>query len=243
MYWVKPSQPLSTKHGMHRFVWDLHHTPPVPGPVSRRGGSSVYTLPGQYQLKLTVETKGQTLASATQPLTVVMDPRIKVSEADLRAQHDASLAAGAQLRKIATFTASAAEIEKQLNAYEKTTTGGTLQALQQFHHKFTAIAGPAPQGYGRPVVPLETDHSSIRYLAGDLRRILGALQSADAAPTPEQLQALNNDTVLVNKAAAQWNTLLTADLPVLNAQLKSAGVAEIKTLKPELPPESDDEDR
>jgi photosystem II stability/assembly factor-like uncharacterized protein len=243
MYWVKPSEPLSTKRGMHRFVWDLHHTPPVPGPVSRRGGSSVFALPGQFQVKLTAGAKGQNASSSTQALTVVMDPRIKVNAAELRAQHDASMSAGTQLRKVVTVSTAAAEIEKQLAAAEKTATGTTLEALQQFHHKFTTIAGPAPQGYGRPVTPLETDHTSIRYLAGHIREILGALQSADAAPGPEQLQALNSDTGLVNKAVAQWNALLSADLPLLNAKLRSAGVAEIKIQKPELQPESDNEDR
>src|SRR5204863_3521805 len=28
-YWIRPAQSVSTKAGMHRFVWDLHH-PPVP---------------------------------------------------------------------------------------------------------------------------------------------------------------------------------------------------------------------
>ena len=118
-----------------------------------------------------------------------------------------------------------------------------LASLQQFHQRFTAVAGPASQGYGRPITPVETDHTSIRYLAGDLRKVMSVLQSADAAPTPEQLQALNNDTSLLAKAIAQWNSLLTIDLPAINARLKSAGAAEIKATKPELPPESDDEDR
>ena len=30
MYWVRPSQMLSTAPGMHRFVWDLRHAPPRP---------------------------------------------------------------------------------------------------------------------------------------------------------------------------------------------------------------------
>jgi hypothetical protein len=72
---------------------------------------------------------------------------------------------------------------------------------------------------------------------------MSALQSADTAPTPEQLQALNTDSSLAAKAIAQWGALLANDLPAVNAKLKSAGAAELKSTKPELPPESDDEDR
>jgi hypothetical protein len=172
-----------------------------------------------------------------------MDPRVKTNDADLRAQYDVSTRAGSELRKAAGVAASASEVEKQLTASEKSASGALLQSLLQFHKKFTGVAGPAPQGYGRPVTPLETDHTSIRYLAGDLRKVLSALQSADAAPTPEQLQALNNDTALLNKALAQWNSLTAADLSALNKDLKSAGVPEIKPNQAEIAPESDDEDR
>jgi hypothetical protein len=172
-----------------------------------------------------------------------MDPRVKISDADLRSQFEASARTGTELKKVATIAAAATDLEKQLLAAEKSATGEQLASLQQFHEKFTEIAGPASQGYGRPVTPVETDHTSIRYLSGDLRRVISALQSADAAPTPEQLQALNNDTSLAVKAIAQWSALLANDLPAVNAKLKSAGAAEIKASKPELPPESDDEDR
>jgi photosystem II stability/assembly factor-like uncharacterized protein len=242
MYWIKPPQILSNKRGMHRFVWDLHYTAPVPGPVSRRGGSGVWALPGQFTVKLAAKGSSQPLA-ASQPLTLVMDPRIKVSEADLRAQFDASMRTAGLLRKVATASGSANDLEKQLDALQKNSNGEILSALQQFHKKFTEIAGPASQGYGRPVTPLETDHTSLRYLAGDVRKVLGALQSADAAPTPEQLQALANDSALADKAISAWSALLATDLPSLNNRLKAAGLAEIKTTKPELQPEADDDNK
>jgi hypothetical protein len=222
---------------MHRYFWDLRYTSPVPGPLSRRGGGGVWILPGTYQIKLT----GANL-SATQSITVAMDPRIKISEADLRSQFEASTRAAGQLKQTATLSAAATDLEKQLKAAEKSATGEQLASLQQFHRKFTEVAGPASRGYGTPVTPVETDHTSIRYLAGDLRKVMSALQSADAAPTPEQLQALANDSALLSKSITQWNALL-AELPALNAKLRSAGAAEIKATKPELPPESDDEDR
>lgn len=242
LYWIKPPQVLSNKRGMHRFVWDLHYTSPLPGPVSRRASGGVWAVPGQYQVKIAVKGSPKSSAAA-QPLTLVMDPRVKVSEADLRAQFDASMRAAAVLKNVATVTGSAGDVEKQLDTLQKKSNGALLDALQQFHRKFTEVVGPASEGYGRPVTPLETDHTSLRYVSGDLRKVLYVLQSADAAPTPEQLQALSADSALADKTIAQWNALLATDLPALNAKLKTFGVDELKVTQPQLDPEPDNDNR
>ena len=74
-YWVRPFQPLSTKAGMHRWIWDLRPTPP-PRPAGGGGfsgrGAVPMVLPGIYTVKLSVGGK-----SYTQPLVVKMDPRTK----------------------------------------------------------------------------------------------------------------------------------------------------------------------
>lgn len=79
---------LPTKAGMNRFVWDLSY-PEVQNPPNRVLGSSGGTLngpkvvPGTYKVKLTVGDQ-----SMTQSFKVKKDPRIDVSQADLRAQFD-----------------------------------------------------------------------------------------------------------------------------------------------------------
>ena len=80
-YWIRPFQALSTRAGMHRFVWDLHAAPQ--GGNGRRGGypiSAIYrdtpslqgewVAPGTYFVKLTAG--GRTY---TQPLVIKADPR------------------------------------------------------------------------------------------------------------------------------------------------------------------------
>src|SRR5205807_6646673 len=92
-YWVRPPQHLSTKAGLHRFLWDLHYTP-VPAidpsyPMSAvfqntaPQPTSPWCMPGDYSVVLSVGGK-----SLTQPLTVKMDPRVKASAADLAAQFE-----------------------------------------------------------------------------------------------------------------------------------------------------------
>src|SRR5205085_5017540 len=76
-FWRPAPAPLAATAGMHRWVWDLR-----PTSTADRSGQSAgddfegrrpaAVLPGAYTVKLTVGDK-----SYTQPLSVLMDPRLK----------------------------------------------------------------------------------------------------------------------------------------------------------------------
>ncbi|HLL81860.1 MAG TPA: hypothetical protein VK420_04375, partial [Longimicrobium sp.] len=87
-YWIRPTVAPSVAPGMHRFVWDLHY-PPVKTAESDYPISGIYkdtpreprgpwALPGRYTVRLTVDGK-----AFSQPLTLVMDPRVKTPPAAL----------------------------------------------------------------------------------------------------------------------------------------------------------------
>src|ERR1019366_7511258 len=95
-YWVRPPHSLPATPGMHRYLWDMHHTPlAVAG--GRGGGAnyssaavvhntpptitSIWAAPGRYTVKLTAN--GQ---SYTQPLTLKLDPRVKTPALTLQQQ-------------------------------------------------------------------------------------------------------------------------------------------------------------
>src|SRR5439155_3588290 len=87
---------LATAAGMHRFVWDLHYPPPegarrsYPIAAIYRDTPSAppgpWVLPGRYIVKLTVGGRNY-----VQPLTVKMDPRVKIPAAGLQQQFELSL--------------------------------------------------------------------------------------------------------------------------------------------------------
>ncbi len=95
-YWVRPPEILSAEGGMHRFVWDLRYAAPKTlnheYPISAiykntpRLPRGPLVLPGQYTVKFSV---GGRLYS--EPLTVVMDPRVKTPAAGLEQQLSLSL--------------------------------------------------------------------------------------------------------------------------------------------------------
>ncbi|MGH2561557.1 MAG: VPS10 domain-containing protein [Thermomicrobiales bacterium] len=75
------------RHGVNRFVWNLRlpGTPRVEAddlePWHRPDGPMV--LPGNYQIRLTVDGK-----SLTRPLAIEPDPRLETTMEELQAQHD-----------------------------------------------------------------------------------------------------------------------------------------------------------
>lgn len=91
-YWEKPFTKPSTGAGMHRFVWDLHEPSPesvaVDLPISAndddtpRVPQGALVVPGRYTVKLTVDGTVQTA-----PLTIVMDPRVHITQAALERQY------------------------------------------------------------------------------------------------------------------------------------------------------------
>ena len=103
-YWIRPPQSLSAQPGLHRFVWDLHHAPPAAAvfkyPISAIVGDTPreprgpWAVPGTYTVRLSVH--GRTL---TQPLRLKMDPRVKTSAEDLRAQLERSLDAAREMAR------------------------------------------------------------------------------------------------------------------------------------------------
>src|SRR5258707_1455940 len=79
MEWARDAAPLSAESGMHRFVWDLHYALPKSVHRSFYGPAGVWSLPGNYTVKLTANGK-----SSSQTFTVKMDPRISTAEDGLR---------------------------------------------------------------------------------------------------------------------------------------------------------------
>jgi photosystem II stability/assembly factor-like uncharacterized protein len=91
--WLQPPVPLPARAGHNRFAWNLRLPRPkapeydysiaaVPGvdtPVVPQG---LMAAPGTYQVRLTVD--GRTLS---QPLELLMDPRVDATPADVEAQH------------------------------------------------------------------------------------------------------------------------------------------------------------
>jgi photosystem II stability/assembly factor-like uncharacterized protein len=202
-YWMRPPAALSTAPGLHRFVWDLHGPPPaavrfsypmsaVPHdtPPEPRG---VRALPGGYQVKLTVA--GKTYA---QPLVVKLDPRVKTPLSALRREHELAL------RVVAAIARNRAALDELRRARaglrgrpDAEGRDRELAALEGSDEPrwFFELAGGAP---GPPTLA----GLNLRLVA-----LLGRLEEADVAPTPQLAKAVEQDLAGAAELVARWERL------------------------------------
>ncbi len=228
-FWKTAPPPLSAAAGMHRWIWDLQYTPAT-GAIRLdddelfRAPSGVVALPGAYTVKLTVG--GQ---SYSQPLTVTMDPRITVSAAELQKQFDVSIeisrrqsAISEAQRGVQQLLAQARPLRSQVES-----NAPLLAALEALIEKLEDIAGPPPARYGVPPSKPPKETPDFSSLAAKFAKIFSAINSGDAAPTAEAMEAIGAAESQTESIMAKWTALTSEDLPAVNAQLKQAGLAPI----------------
>jgi len=237
MYWVRPARTLSSAPGMHRFLWDL--TYPAPDVLSRDYPISAINhdtplypmgatvLPGQYKVVLT--SSGCSYLSNTQTLEVKMDPRVKTSAEELRLHFELD-------RKIADalhHDYEALQQVRSLRAQLKALAGGndsTQQAAAELEAKSALIEGKEGDYSARFLSTPEG--RSLARLNNGLSTLVSALDTADAAPTSQQVAMFGELNKALEEQLSAWNQLKSKDIPELNEQLKKSGLPPIDLQKP-----------
>jgi photosystem II stability/assembly factor-like uncharacterized protein len=225
-YWIRPPQSVSTRAGMHRFLWDMHHAP-VPGvepefPISATyrntapAATSPWAAPGDYAVRFTVDGK-----TFSQRLAVAMDPRVKTPAADLQEQFDLAWKLYQLRLKLAPIGKKFDDIAEQLTklkakAAERPDITQKLEAFAQTLMKF----GPP---HPRPSAPPSL------FVLESTTRLFNDIEGADTAPTGAVKAAVADLDTKVGPMMDAWQKLLESGLPALNQQLKQAGFPEIKT--------------
>ena len=147
-YWERPFSRPSTSAGMHRFVWDLHEASPrsvnVDLPISAneddtpRTPQGALVTPGKYTITLSVDGKTQ-----THTLNLEMDPRSKMSKAELATQYAFAHQTAALID--ATF-AGLASAKSKKNDKSAATLGALNGGLSFLIDIIDGADGPVTQG-------------------------------------------------------------------------------------------------
>ncbi|PYX95528.1 MAG: glycoside hydrolase [Acidobacteria bacterium] len=230
-YWVRPPQALSGQAGMHRFVWDLHYPPPDSltreYPISAiYHDTPEYPLgptiqPGKYTVKLTAN--GSTLS---QTLTIKMDPRVRTPAEGLRQQFDLEMKITNAMHDDYQALEQVRNLRSQLKDLRaRVTQGPAADALIALEKKAADLAG-SEGGYGARFLSTPEGRSLARLNAG-LYALLQAVDSADAAPTTQEISTFAEVQQALGEDLAAWNEIENKDIPALNAQLSQAGQSRI----------------
>ena len=217
-WWIRPTQVLSARAGMHRFVWNLRWPAPAvlatgypiaaaPGDTPREP-RGVWVQPGRYTARLTANGRAY-----TQPLDVRMDPRVKTTAAGLARQFalsmrvDSLLSADmAALRDVRALRARLSALGPRLSAADSTPAAAIERGL-----------GALESGGG----------DNLARLNGELGHLFGVLQEVDAEPTTQTVAALGERERALRAALERWRRLREGELTSLDRRLRAAGMGPL----------------
>jgi hypothetical protein len=183
--WAGAPGRLAATAGMHRFVWDLRYPRPRAPSYSysiaavRTEGTPIepegpLVLPGSYRVTLSADG-----ASVTRPLTVVADPRVRLSNAGYREQLDWTQTAIAGLERGMKASHDVAHERDRRTAKDHDAVRDSL----------TAIA------------------DGLRTVTGSLASLVRELQEADAAPTRGMKDAVQACLARADDLTRRWRRM------------------------------------
>ncbi|HEV3510356.1 MAG TPA: hypothetical protein VGS05_01545, partial [Candidatus Sulfotelmatobacter sp.] len=210
----KPEKQLKPEAGLNRFVWDLRYEEArrVPGYYLYeygRGAEGPVAVPGNYQVRLTVN--GQT---QTAPFELKLDPRVKVSQEDLEAQLKLLLATRDELSRVYDTVNQIQDVRAQLAGLkrrlpESASAKNIVTAADDLEKKLVAIREDLinldiTANEDSLAYPPQLD-SKLAYLAMDVG-------TADSAPTESELREFEKLKRQSGEFIARWEDLQRRDL-------------------------------
>ena len=236
-YWPKRLGPLPTSAGIHRWVWDLRMSRPTSPhyeyPISAVPGRTPLVpqgplvLPGTYTVRLTVD--GQT---ASQRLTVKMDPRIHTSAADLETLHAAAVALYDSLNQVAGADLAAHSVEEQIEAKENASIASQLQPYDAELKKLLQGSGRTGAGQAAPAENAAQPEPTLDDVTAEAGQLYSELDQSDEPATQTLLSNASHVEEEAKKVVPQWEAFRTNQLPKINAVLRQAGRPAIDLQKP-----------
>ncbi len=232
-YWVRPPQKFASEPGMHRFFWDLHYAP-VPGlqpqyPIAAvyrntaPAATSPWAMPGKYTVVLTVGGR-----SYQQPLTIVMDPRVKTSNADLAEQFKLSKELYDEWLVLNSISEGVRRIRSQIAQLQTRAAAGDVKKhIDALGEKLQALAGASgggPGGGGGVSGP----RLSLATTTGRLRTVFNLMEDVDVAPTTQAAAAVPELVKDSRSLQETWQMIRSQEIATLNLELHAAGLAVIE---------------
>jgi photosystem II stability/assembly factor-like uncharacterized protein/DNA-binding FrmR family transcriptional regulator len=210
--------------GMNRYAWNLRWEPPIKIPgafYSGVGPQGPLAQPGHYTVKLTAGNRTQ-----TQPLEIVLDPRVKdrVSMADLDKQFQLAM----QVRDANTDLHRAVNQIREIRGQIKTL-HARLENAQQ--HKDLLAQADALDRKMSPVeeeliqVNMKGSEANLAFpnmLNEQFDSFASLVTAGDGAPTQQQYEVFKKLRARLDQQLALWKQMLASDVPALNEAVKRA---------------------
>ena len=191
--WVVSPKPPAATPGQHRFVWDLHYAKPTGLSDEDNVRSGVWAPPGRYTVELTAG--GQHLRQA---FDVIADPRVAVTQADFEAEFRLAKQIEQQRVRVRALLAQAKELR-----------GRIAKLKGQANAEGLSTQLGALVGEGGPISGTAAP-TNLTAISGWLDKLAGAVDGADGAPTPDDVQGLATVTEALNAIEPRWRAFVAS---------------------------------
>lgn len=238
-YWLAPAPVLPARQGLNRFAWDLRYPDPpalrygyfgeklayqeftltdhaVPGLTPHQMPQGALVVPGEYEAVLSVAGK-----TYRQKITVKMDPRIKVSQAELEAQFRLKQKLSEAMAETVARYGDVAATKKEVSDRQK--------ALD--HNAMAKDVRDALDTLAKELDALETgtdDAPGFGVLNREVARLATMVEEGDSAPSATIVAASEDNFASLEKVQARWQKIKTERVALVNGLLQKyqqAGLA------------------
>ena len=219
-----PPPTADIKAGLNRFTWDMRYPgfTEFPGMIlwtSRNSG--IRAVPGQYQVRLTVD--GEAL---TTPFEIRLDPRVDLASADdLEARFALASEISAKVSEANEAVLLVRGIKQQVDALDlsssqelRASVKGLVDAISSIEGRIYQVNNQSRQD------PLNFPIMLNDKLAGLIRTV----ESAEARPTDQTRAVFANLSARLDDELSMLTSALDKELPRVNERLEAAGLAPIE---------------
>jgi len=221
---VERAKTIPPNEGMNRFAWDLRYNDPIQIPgafyfgVGPRGPLA---LPGDYQVKLTVGGKSQTV-----PLHLVIDPRTKGSEEALEKQFTLSMQVNDCVSRLHQAVNEIRDLRSQIQTLHKrfgddSRLKSSLAAADDLDHKMSEIEQKLIQ------VNMKGSEGNLAFpnmLNERFETFSHIIEAGDTEPTKPQLDVFQTLSTQSEEQLKKWTQLKTDEVPKVNELIKQANL-------------------
>ena len=209
---------LSSKPGMHRFVWDLRHAGPAALSSNNYSQEGPLVPPGRYSVQLELGSWEKTV-----PLELVIDPRLEnddVTQADIEAQTLLSIRIRDAITEVRHTVGRIRAIKNQLS--ERTTVLETHEEIasraQLLYDNLDRLENHLIQTQdGKVGAQLKPK------LMRQFTYLYGMLSMADQKPGEDAYQRTEDLELELDEHLHTLESLLNEDIIALNADLETIG--------------------
>jgi photosystem II stability/assembly factor-like uncharacterized protein len=213
--------------GLNRFAWDLRYPDATtfPGMILWAGNTSgPRAVPGNYQVKLTVD--GKTL---TEAFELKKDPRVPTTQEEFQKQFDLLTKIRNKFSETSEAITNIRDVRKQANDYaarvkDQPNAKPIVDAAKDLSAKLTAIEEELYQTKN------QSNQDPLNYpirLNNKLAALAGSIAGADAQPTDQQVAVYEDLVSRINAQLGKLEQVMATDVPAFNRLVRERDVPAV----------------